>query len=107
MFVPNISMGIPVIKSIRTCTDMFFDVHLMIEKPERYISRFAEAGADNITVHIEACKDMDKTLEEIKKTGKRAAISLNPDTEIDTLKIKIYNGEIIAKVLETKEVKHG
>lgn len=86
MFVPNISIGIPVIRSIRSCSDIFFDAHLMVEDPKRYVKRFADAGADNITVHLEACSDMDDTLAAIIETGKQASISINPDTEIE----KVY-----------------
>ena len=82
-FVPNIAIGIPVVKSLRKCSDLFFDVHLMIEEPIRYIDKFAAAGADGITVHIEACKDMDKTLEAIQSAGIRPAISINPDTSVE------------------------
>lgn len=63
MFVPSISFGMPLMKSIRPCTDRIFDVHLMIEEPVRYIDDFAEAGADLITVHAEACKHLDRTIE--------------------------------------------
>ena len=66
MFVPSISFGMPVIKSIRKCTERIFDVHLMIEDPDRYIDDFAEVGADLITVHAEACKHLDRTISAIK-----------------------------------------
>lgn len=85
MFVPNISIGIPVIRSARKCTDLFFDVHLMIEEPIRYIERFAEAGADGITVHAEACKDIGGTLDAIAKTGCKVAISISPDTDVEVI----------------------
>ena len=65
-FVPSISFGLPVIKSIRKCTDRIFDVHLMIDEPVRYIDEFVDAGADLITVHAEACKHLDRTLHAIK-----------------------------------------
>lgn len=81
-FVPSISFGMPVIKSIRKSTDKMFDVHLMIEEPIRYIEDFVEAGADSITVHVEACSDVIKTIEKIRETGKKAAISLNPKTDV-------------------------
>lgn len=67
MFVPSISFGMPVIKSIRDCSDRIFDVHLMIEEPGRYIDDLAEVGADLITVHAEACKHLDRTIEAIKE----------------------------------------
>ena len=80
-FVPNISIGIPVVKSIRSKTDLFLDVHLMIENPEKYITPFAQAGADLITFHYEATKDnTDKTIELIKKHQKKVGISIKPQT---------------------------
>lgn len=84
-FVPNISFGIPVIKSIRKCTDKVFDVHLMIEEPVRYIKDFADAGADLITVHYEACKHLDRTIQAIKECGKKAGVVLNPATPVSVL----------------------
>lgn len=84
-FVPSISFGMPLISSIRKESEMFFDVHLMIEEPIRYIKEFAESGADGITVHIEACSDIKSTIEEIKKYGKKAAVSINPGTSTDEI----------------------
>jgi ribulose-phosphate 3-epimerase len=86
MFVPNISLGIPVIKSIRKDTKLLFDVHLMIEEPGRYIEEFAKAGADIITVHYEACRHLDRTIEIIKSYGLKAGIALNPGTNVDLIK---------------------
>ncbi len=80
-FVPAISFGMPVIKSLRRHSPLFFDTHLMINEPERYVDAFKEAGADLLTVHVEACSDVHKTLEKIRKTGMKAGISLNPETE--------------------------
>lgn len=85
LFVPNISIGLPVIRSVRKCTDMFFDVHLMIQEPMRYIENFAEAGADGITIHAEACADIDATIDRIIKMDCKPAISLSPDTDIDVV----------------------
>ncbi|HHF58679.1 MAG TPA: ribulose-phosphate 3-epimerase [Thermoplasmatales archaeon] len=85
-FVPNITIGIPVVKSIRKVTDLFFDVHLMIENPERYIESFASAGADGITVHIEACKESISVLRAIRENKCKAGISLKPATPLDTVK---------------------
>lgn len=85
MFVPNISYGVPVIESIRHCTDRIFDVHLMIEEPIRYIGDFADAGADLITVHAEACKHLDRTIYEIHSRGLLAGAVLNPATPISSL----------------------
>jgi ribulose-phosphate 3-epimerase len=85
MFVPSISFGTPVMKSIRDCTERIFDVHLMIEEPIRYIDAFAEAGADLITVHAEACKHLDRTIETIKEKGILAGVALNPATPLSSI----------------------
>lgn len=85
MFVPSISIGMPVVKSIRNYTDKVLDVHLMIEDPDRYIEEFAKAGADIITVHAEACKHLDRTIELIKSTGVLAAVALNPATPLSAI----------------------
>ncbi|MDY3795499.1 MAG: ribulose-phosphate 3-epimerase [Agathobacter sp.] len=85
MFVPSISFGLPIIKSIRNCTDRIFDVHLMIEEPARYINEFAEAGADIITVHAEACKHLDRIVEMIKEKGLIAGVALNPSTPLSAI----------------------
>lgn len=85
MFVPSISLGMPIIRSIRPCSDRIFDVHLMIEEPGRYIADFADAGADLITVHAEACKHLDRTVESIKEKGLLAGVALNPATPISTV----------------------
>ena len=82
-FVPNISFGFPVIESLRPHTNQFFDVHLMIENTEKYIERFADAGADGITIHIESVRDMDECISQIKKCGKKVGIALNPDTPVE------------------------
>ena len=85
-FVPNISFGLPVIKSIRNRTDKIFDVHLMIDNPSRYIDDFIEAGADLITIHYEADIHIDRTINYIKSKGKMAAVALNPGTPVSVLK---------------------
>lgn len=84
-FVPNISIGIPVVLSLRKITSIPLDVHLMIEKPELYIAEFARAGADIITVHVEACNHLDGTVNAIKKLGLKAGISLNPATPLSAI----------------------
>lgn len=84
-FVPSISFGMPVIASIRKATNLFFDVHLMIEEPGRFIQEFKKAGADQLTVHAEACKHLDSTLREIRKAGMRVGVALNPATPLCTL----------------------
>lgn len=83
VFVPNITIGFPVISSIRKKTSLFFDVHLMISEPVRYVQRFAEAGADMITVHIEACENLSATIQEIRDAGVRAGIAISPDTPLE------------------------
>lgn len=85
LFVPSISFGLPVIKSIRGCTERIFDVHLMIEKPERYIDDFVDAGADLITVHAEACTHLDRTVHAIKDRGVLAGVALNPATSLSVI----------------------
>ena len=84
-FVPSISFGMPVIKSIRKSTDKPFDVHLMIDEPVRYIDEFREAGADIITVHAEACKHLHRTVTAIKEKGMKAGVVLNPSTPLNVL----------------------
>ncbi len=84
-FVPSISFGMPVIRSIRKESGLFFDVHLMMVKPERYIQEFAEAGANMITVHAEACTHLDRTIQQIHEAGKKAGVALNPATPLCVL----------------------
>ena len=85
-FVPNITIGPPVVKALRRVTKLPLDVHLMIVEPERYVDAFAEAGADTITVHVEACTHLHRTLTHIRSLGKRAGVTLNPSTNEDTLR---------------------
>ena len=85
-FVPSISIGLPVVKSIRKCTDRMFDVHLMVEEPIRYINDFADAGADIITVHAEACRHLDRTIDVIKERGLLAGVAINPATTIESIR---------------------
>lgn len=84
-FVPNISFGFPVIKALRKITGMFFDVHLMIVDPGKYIDEFVEAGADMITVHAEACTHLDRVIQQIKGYGVKAGVALNPGTPLSQL----------------------
>lgn len=86
LFVPSISFGMPVIKSIRPATDKVFDVHLMIEEPIRYIQEFKESGADIITIHYEACKDVRATLQAIKDAGLKTGLSIKPKTDVTVVK---------------------
>ena len=85
VFVPSISFGMPLISSIRGASRQFFDVHLMIVDPIRYIKEFAECGADGITFHLEAAKDVNAVITEIKKTGARVGISIKPGTPVEAV----------------------
>jgi ribulose-phosphate 3-epimerase len=85
-FVPNITMGPVIVEAVRRSTQKFIDVHLMIVEPERWIEAFAKAGADQITVHAEACTHLQRTLASIRQAGKKAGVALNPATSEDCLK---------------------
>lgn len=85
VFVKNITFGPPVIKCIRKVTKSFFDVHLMIVEPIRYIEAFKDAGADMLTVHYEACKDLAATIREIKNAGMKAGVAINPSTPVSAI----------------------
>jgi ribulose-phosphate 3-epimerase len=85
LFVPSISYGMPVIKSIRSATKKVFDVHLMINEPIRYIEEFVKSGADIITVHVEACADVVATIDKIHSFGVKAGITLNPATPVSAI----------------------
>ncbi len=84
-FVPNISFGLPVVKGLRNCCELFFDVHLMIQEPIKYVERFAAAGADGITVHAEACTSIESTVYAIRNLGKKPGIAISPLTDIDLI----------------------
>ncbi len=84
-FVPNITLGPPILKALRSCTKLEFDVHLMIENPDSYIDSFIEAGADLISVHVECCPHLNRTIQKIKQGGARAAVALNPATSLSTI----------------------
>ena len=84
-FVPNLSYGLPVVTAMRTLTDKFFDVHLMIVEPEKYLEEFKKAGADQITVHLEACIHLHRTIQQIHLLGMKAGVALNPHTPIALL----------------------
>jgi ribulose-phosphate 3-epimerase len=94
-FVPNISFGPVVMKSIRNKTKLCFDVHLMIDKPERYIDEFVAAGADMITVHAEATTHLHRTIQQIKSHGVKAAVSLNPATPLEAIKYVINEVDMV------------
>ena len=85
MFVPSISFGMPVIQSLRKNSNMTFDVHLMIEDPDRYLDEFAAIGADILTVHAEACTHLDRTIQKIHQLGKKAGVALNPATPLSVI----------------------
>ena len=84
-FVPNLTIGPLVVKAIRQVTDLPFDVHLMIEEPDRYLEAFAQAGADWISVHVEACPHLHRTVTRIRELGKKAGVAINPATPLETL----------------------
>ena len=123
-FVPNLTIGPPVIKAIRKVTKLTFDVHLMISPVHKYIKNFAEAGADIITIHPEATENLKNSIEHIKELGKKVGVSLNPNTEIDlisenldqidlVLVMSVYPGfggqkfifEVINKIEKLSEIK--
>lgn len=86
MFVPSISFGMPVVSTLRKHTDLFFDVHLMIEEPERYIEEFARCGADLINFHVEASRDIGAAIRKIRSLGKKVGITIKPDTPAETVR---------------------
>lgn len=85
VFVPNISYGFPVIKAIRPLTEKIFDVHLMIVRPDQYITAFRDAGTDRLTVHLEACTHLHRTIQAIKAAGMKAGVAINPHTPVHLL----------------------
>ena len=95
MFVPSISYGMPVIKSIRKSTGKVFDVHLMIENPDNYIKDFVDAGSDLIVVHVEACKHLHRTIQNIKSHNVKAGVALNPATPIESIKHVLEDVDMI------------
>lgn len=94
-FVPSISFGMPVIKSIRKESKMFFDVHLMVTEPERYIRDFVECGADSITVHAEACEDLERTIEQIREAGVKVGISIKPATPVNDISHMLQDVDMV------------
>jgi len=126
MFVPNISIGPVVVKSIRKATRAFLDCHLMIMEPERYIDDFVKAGADSITVHVEATRHLQRILAMIRETGLKSGVSLNPSTPLDSIKYCLgdidlvlimsvnpgFGGQtfidaVLPKIFDTKELLSG
>lgn len=95
VFVPNISFGMPVIKSIKKTAKKTMDVHLMITDPDRYITKFKEVGADILTVHLEACSHLHRTIHEIKKQKMKAGVAINPHTSVHTLSDILQDVDLI------------
>ena len=123
-FVPNLTIGPPVIKNLRSCTKLPFDVHLMIDPVHKYIKNYAEAGADIITIHPEATDNLKNSIKYIKELGKKVGVSLNPETKTDIIKeflteidliliMSVYPGfggqkfipEVLDKIKEMKNIK--
>lgn len=105
IFVPSISFGMPVIETLRKHTKVFFDVHLMIEKPERYIEEFADCGADLINFHIEATEDVEGTIRQIRSLGKKVGITIKPATPAEA--VKPYLGLVDMVLVMTVEPGFG
>ena len=124
-FVPNLTIGHPVIKALRKCTNIPFDVHLMIKPVHKYIKDYAESGADIITVHPEATNSLQESIDEIKKYKKKVGLSLNPDTKIEVIEkylnqidlvliMSVYPGfggqkfikEVLKKIEKINEIKN-
>lgn len=95
IFVPSISFGVPVLASIKSGTNLICDAHLMITEPIRYIEAFAKAGADLITIHLEACEDVDATIAKIREYGLKVGISICPDTPVSALKDYVEKVDMI------------
>lgn len=95
MFVPNISFGFPVIKAVKKHCSKPLDVHLMIVDPDRYIAAFREAGADYISVHLEACQHLHRTLQLIKSTGAKAGVAINPHTPVGLLRDVLHDIDLV------------
>lgn len=95
LFVPSISFGMPVLQSIKSCTNQVIDAHLMINEPIRYVEAFQKAGADLITIHLEACEDVHKTIAKIKECGMKAGISICPDTPVSALEEYVNEVDMI------------
>lgn len=95
MFVPSISFGMPVLKSIHNATNQFMDAHLMVQEPIRYVEAFQKAGADCVTVHLEACEDVKTTLDKIHACGMKAGLAVNPETDVKELVPYLEDVEMI------------
>lgn len=95
MFVPSISFGMPVLASINDATEQFMDAHLMVQEPIRYVEAFQKAGADSVTVHLEACEDVKTTLDKIHACGMKAGLAVNPETDVKELVPYLEDVEMI------------
>ncbi|WP_461812008.1 ribulose-phosphate 3-epimerase [Faecalimonas sp.] len=95
LFVPSISFGMPVLQSIKSCTNQVIDAHLMINEPIRYVEAFQKAGADLITIHLEACEDVHKTIKKIRECGMKVGISICPDTPVSALEEYVNEVDMI------------
>ncbi len=95
MFVPNISFGMPVIKSLRRKSTAFFDVHMMVEQPERYVPMMRDAGADMVTIHAEATRHLDRALSQIRELGMQAGVALNPATPVEQLRCVLDKVDLV------------
>jgi len=94
-FVPNISIGIPIVEAVRRVTDLPLDIHLMIERPERYVEQFRAAGADAMTIHVEAVADPRPLLDKIRSMGALAGLSLNPPTPLSAIEASLPHSDLI------------
>lgn len=94
-FVPNISFGLPILQAARRASPLFMDVHLMIERPERYLADFAAAGADGLTVHAEATPHLHRALQSVRELGKRAGVALNPGTPLEALRPVLADVDLV------------
>jgi len=94
-FVPNITIGPVVISKVRKTSDIFFDTHLMIENPDKYVEQFAKAGADLITVHVEACDNIESIINKIKDLGCKVGVSINPETSVDAIEKIIPDVDLV------------
>jgi ribulose-phosphate 3-epimerase len=94
-FVPNISFGLPILAAARRASSLFMDVHMMIERPERYLRDFAEAGADGITVHVEATQHIHRAVQSIRELGKRAGVTLNPGTPLEAVRPVLADVDLV------------
>ncbi|GAA5435345.1 ribulose-phosphate 3-epimerase [Deinococcus aquaticus] len=94
-FVPNISFGLPILAAARAASSLFMDVHLMIDRPERYLKDFADAGADGLTVHVESTPHIHRAVQQIRELGKKAGVTLNPGTPLETLQPLLHDVDLI------------